>query len=140
MKLWPIFLFAAAGVGFAIVAKKTGKPSGTATVGGTDYRTSIYSGYGGFYARVFVDGKPSGATIGPLPTEADAEAQAVAYLAGLNAVWFYTVHAVEATPGAYNWFFDGWSRGTKIVSDEGPFASETAAMTAGANWARQEIV
>jgi len=72
MKLWPIFLFAAAGVGFAIVAKKTGKPSGTATVGGTDYRTSIYSGDGGFYA--------------------------------------------------------------------GPFASETAAMTAGANWARQEIV
>lgn len=123
-------------VGFGIAASKTNGGKGTATVGGNDYRAQyIPDRSGGYSAIIFVNGVEQEAVVGPMTTVAELDAQVAAYMAGLDVPAFYTVHTDDA--GSY--YFDGWSRGTKVTTD-GPFASEAAANTAGSTWARKAAV
>lgn len=128
--IWPTFLITAAAVGFGVVAYKTRKPALSADVAGR-YRAELYQGDEGWMVQVFEGGKPSGPMIGPVPTEADAEAQMNAYLGGLDVAAFYTLR-VGPEGG---WYFEGWSRGEKITEANGPYASKAIASAAGSNWA-----
>jgi hypothetical protein len=124
-----------AGVGFAVVKSKTNGGAGTTTVNGTDYRYQIVPARdGGYVAVIVVNGTP-GDTIGPLPTVAQVEAAAATYLADLDVDAFYTLSQDAA--GA--WFFDGWSRGSKIAAAKGPYASEAIAAAAGSTWVAQTL-
>ena len=141
MSVWkylgPGLLLTAAGVGFYIASKKTAP---AATVAGIRYYAKSYLDQSDqWLAQVFANGKPTGPTIGPLPTMDLAEEQAAAYIAGLDAVAFYTLHEVEESPGAYVWFFDGWSRGVKTSPDNGPFVSDAVARRSAAAWVGREI-
>lgn len=134
MKSWvpPVILLTLAGVGFTVVAIKTRSAKPAKTVGGIKYRVGVYQGDGGYYSQTFVDGKP-GELIGPVPTPEDASDQGAAYIAGLTQVAFYTLYA-KASGTSNLWYFDGWSRGTKVTSGNGPYGSEPAAATAGSLW------
>jgi hypothetical protein len=126
----------AIGIGFTIVKIATSKK---VVVGGDSYRASVYLGEDGqWFAQVFKNGKPEGATLGPFPYDNDAAEQAAAYLQGLDVAHFYTLHSVELAPGKWDWYFDGWTRGTKIADAQGPFASEAIANTAGTNWVAKQ--
>lgn len=135
MKAWHFYVGAAVatGIGFFVIRAMTDKEP-SASVGGTVYRAAAFLGDGGnWYAQVFEGSKPT-EQLGPYPSEEDALGQAAAFIAGLDVAAFYTVRAFEVTPGKYDWFFDGWSRGVKISADNGPFASKAVAETAGSNW------
>ena len=122
-------------IGFGIAASKTNGGKGT-QVGGNDYRAQyIPDRSGGYSAIIFVNGVESEATVGPMPTVAELDAQVAAYMAGLDVAAFYTVHS--DAQGSY--YYDGWSRGEKITTD-GPYASEQLAIAAGSEWARKAAV
>lgn len=138
MKPWliPVSLLALSAVGFGIAKIATSKKDEPhKVVGGVDYRGAIYlADARQWYAQVFIDGKP-GQTLGPLPDAASAAAELARFMSGLDVVAFYTVHSTGDTAETSQWFFDGWSRGEKVVADSGPYASSAAAMTAGSAWA-----
>lgn len=117
--------------GFAVVKIATAKKTAEA-----DYRANIHTGEGGWFADI-MSGAKKIETIGPLPTEEEAAQQAATYLAGKDVVAFYTLHSYEETAGQPVWFFDGWSRGTKVVEAEGPYKSSTIANAAGTAWAKK---
>lgn len=131
---WKVALIsvAAIGVGFFVVSKMTSKPE--VTVGGNSYRFDLYQGDGGHYAQIFVNDKP-GQLLGPLPTVEEAQRSAADYLMSLDAVAFYALRTeVDVGSDDKMWYFDGWSRGSLIVT-EGPFANEQAARVAAKSWA-----
>lgn len=140
MKAWKIYvpLLAATAIGFAVIRMKTdkpGKPEPDKTkVDPARYRATAHVGAGGeWFAQVLL-GAELKQQLGPFPSEAEALAEAAKYIANLDVVAFYTLRSFEVTPGKFDWFFDGWSRGELVSADNGPFASKAVAMTAGDNW------
>lgn len=136
MKAWHFYVGAAVatGIGFFVIKTMTDKPEKKVEVGGTTYRAAAYLGDGGqWYTQVFEGSKPT-QQLGPFPSEADALGEAAKFLQGLDVSAFYTVRSFEVSPGKYDWFFDGWSRGTLVSADNGPYASKSVAETAGSNW------
>lgn len=138
MKAWkfivPVVLGAAALGGFAYAVKQTNGGKGTPPVPvptGNDVRVQIIPDRsGGYVGVVVVNGVAQDVTVGPMPTVAELEQQIATYMAGQDVAAFYTVDA--DADGKY--YFDGWSRGTKVAAAQGPFASEAAANTAGSIW------
>lgn len=131
---WKVALVSVVAIsaGFFVVSKMTSKPK--VTVGGNSYRFDVYQDDGGHYAQIFVNDKP-GQLLGPLPTEDAAQRSAADYLMSLDAVAFYSLRTeVDLGSDDKMWYFDGWSRGTLIVT-EGPFADEEAASVAAKSWA-----
>lgn len=124
-----LLLLGSAGAALALASR----PKSKAAIAG-DYRVEIYLGDGGYFAQIFIDGMPSGPTIGPEPSEDDAAKEGSRYLASIDRVAFYTLHAEETAPGQFVWFWDGWSLGDKVKAHEGPFASKEAAGVAASAW------
>lgn len=135
MKAWVPFVvlggLAAAGFTIAKVMTSKGSEAEDDPNAGVDinYRAKIFLGDGGWFAVIFRDGDVI-QQLGPLPTPEQAAEQGAQFLGGLDVDRFITVH----TDNEGRWFFDAWSRGEAIAMDQGPYASEQVATTAGNNW------
>lgn len=130
-KLWIPALIVLGLGGFAVVKVMTAKKTAE-----TEYRAVVRVVEGGWAADIMQGGKVV-QTLGPSESEEAAAQAAATYLDGLDVVAFYTLIVEELSPGQYNWFFEGWSRGTKVLEQQGPYASEAIANAAGVAWAKK---